>query len=107
MAGEAEYVRTDEHGAMRVGRTQVMLDGVIAAWEQGHSPETIRSQYPSLSLEEVYGALTWCLAHPTELESYRKRQDAVWAAARAKADASAPAVVTRLRELRGARVKGS
>jgi hypothetical protein len=38
------YVRTDEHGVMRVAGTHVMLDSVLAAFEQGHSPETIRSR---------------------------------------------------------------
>ena len=55
-----------------------MLDSVLAAWSQGHSPETIRSQYPSLSLEEVYGALAWSLAHPDEVSVYLKKQDAEW-----------------------------
>lgn len=107
MPDESSYVRTDEHGVMRVGRTRVMLDGVIAAWEQGHSPESIRSQYPALSLEEVYGAVAWCLAHPAEVDEYRRRQQAVWDKARAEAEVNLPPVVRRLRELRAARAKGA
>jgi uncharacterized protein (DUF433 family) len=103
MPGETSYVRTDEFGVLRVGPTRVSLDSVIAAWEQGHSPETIQSQYPALSLEQVYGALTWCLAHADEVEAYRRRQEAVWAAARAKAEENLAPVVRRLRELRAAR----
>ncbi len=61
------YVRTDEHGVMRVGGSGVMLDSVVARFQQGHSPETIQQQYPALSLEEVYGALTWYLAHAEEV----------------------------------------
>jgi uncharacterized protein (DUF433 family) len=100
-AAEA-YVRTDEHGVLRVGRSRVMLDSVVAAFEAGHSPETIREQYPALRLEEVYGALTYYLARAPEVEAYLRRQDAVWAGGRARAAAAPPAVVARLRALRRA-----
>jgi len=60
------YVITDEQGVMRAGKSRVMLDSIIAGFEQGHSPETIQQQYPALSLEEVYGAIAWYLAHISE-----------------------------------------
>ncbi len=41
----------------------------------------------SLSLEEVYGAITWCLSHGEELGEYIKRQDAVWEKERERAEA--------------------
>ena len=37
------YVRQDEHGVLRVVETRVMLDSVVAAFNQGHSAETIAS----------------------------------------------------------------
>ena len=40
-----------------------MLDSVVAAFHQGHSAETIAQQYPALSLEEIYGAITYYLAN--------------------------------------------
>jgi hypothetical protein len=55
---EKQYVRVDEQGVMRVGTTRVMLDALVAGFEQGHAPETIQQQFPALSLEEVYGAIT-------------------------------------------------
>ena len=100
MAGEQTYVQTDIHGVIRVGTTLISLDSVIAAWEQGHSPESIRSQYPSLSLVQVYGALTWCLEHPDEVEAYLKRQGEVWAQWRAKVEGDRPPVLRRLQEMR-------
>ena len=72
------YVRTDEHGVMRVGETRVMLDSVVAAFEQGHSPETIQQQYPALSLEQVYGAVAYYLANRGEVDQYLERQGEVW-----------------------------
>ena len=34
---EETYVRTDEHGAMRIGDTRVMLESIVAAFDRGHS----------------------------------------------------------------------
>src|SRR5260370_41441200 len=80
------YVRVDPHGVCRVGETRVMLDSVVAAFHQGHSPETIQQQYPALSLEAVYGSIAYYLAHAVEVDSYLKRQDAEWEKARTRAE---------------------
>lgn len=103
----ANYVSPDEHGAWRVGRARLLLDPVLAAWEQGHSPESIRAQFPALTLEEVYGAIAWCLAHAEEVSVYRQRQEQVWAETRAKAQAARYPVVERLRALQEARARGA
>ena len=92
-----EYVREDEHGVKRVGRTRVVLDSVIAAFQQGHSAETIAQQYPALSLEEVYGAITVYLANTDEVDQYLRRQDETWQAEREKAGQTTNPVVARLR----------
>jgi hypothetical protein len=49
----------------------------------------------------VYGAITWCLAHPEEVRVYLKRQDDVWQQTRARSEQTASPVVERLRALRG------
>ncbi|MFN0316699.1 MAG: DUF433 domain-containing protein, partial [Burkholderiales bacterium] len=61
------YVRTDEHGVLRVDESRVMLDSVIASFAQGYSAETIQQQYPALTLEQVYGAIAWYLANVEEV----------------------------------------
>jgi uncharacterized protein (DUF433 family) len=106
MNGSKSYITTDSDGVIRVGDTRVMLDSVVAAFEQGHSPESIRAQYPSLTLEDVYGAITWCLAHPRELREYMERQGQVWAKLMADCDAKAAPVVKRLREAKKAMTTG-
>jgi uncharacterized protein (DUF433 family) len=100
MNEEKLYVRLDEHGAMRIGNSRVMLDSIVAGFEQGHSPETLQQQYPTLSLEEVYGAITYYLAHTDEVHAYLKRQDELWDAWRAKSASESSPVVERLRALR-------
>ncbi len=44
MQAAKTYVRRDEHGVLRVGGTRVMLDSVVAGFDQGHSAETIAQQ---------------------------------------------------------------
>lgn len=94
------YVRKDENGVLRVGDTRVMLDSVVAGFQQGHSPETIRQQYPSLSLEQVYGAIAYYLSHLEEVESYLRSQEGVWEYWKARSEAKPNPVVERLRAMR-------
>lgn len=99
MSEAKQYVRQDEHGVLRVSASRVMLDSVLAGFHQGHSPETIRQQYPALSLEDVYGAITYYLANRDEVEVYLRHQAAVWATWRAKSQEHSSPVVERLRAL--------
>jgi uncharacterized protein (DUF433 family) len=104
MSEERSYVRVDENGVLRVGATRVMLDSIVAAFQQGHSPETIRQQYLALSLEEVYGSIAYYLAHIEEVNAYLQRQDAVWREWQARSEERPSPVVERLRALRRAGV---
>lgn len=100
MTTTPDYVRTDENGVLRVANTRVMLDSVVAAFHQGHSAETIQSQYPSLSLEQVYGAIAYYLGHQSEVDGYLRQQDALWEKERRRSEANPSAVVARLRAMR-------
>lgn len=91
------YVRQDEHGVLRVVETRVMLDSVVAAFNQGHSAETIAQQYPALSLEEVYGAITYYLANQENVNEYLRRQEEVWKQWREKSNAVSSPVLQRMR----------
>jgi uncharacterized protein (DUF433 family) len=93
------YTRLDEHGVWRVGQTHVMLDSVLAGFHEGQTPEAIRQDYPSLTLEQVYGAIADYLANRAEIDDYLRRQDDVWARERARAEAQPNPVVDRLRKL--------
>lgn len=62
-------------GVVRVGGTRVTLDTVVAAFEQGATPEEIAQQYPVLHLADVYATVGYYLRHRSEVESYlRVRQ---------------------------------
>jgi uncharacterized protein (DUF433 family) len=100
MSAEKQYVRLDEHGVLRVGATRVMLDSVVAAFQQGHSAETIQQQYPALSLEEVYGSVAYYLANRADVDAYLRRQAQLWQQLRGRSEQKPNPVVARLRELR-------
>ena len=102
MMNPKSYVRTDEHGVMRVGQTRVMLDGVVIAYWEGDSPESIRKQYPSLTLEDVYGAIAYYLGNRAEVDAYLERQEKHWQELRADQDRNPSPLIKRLVALRAA-----
>ena len=64
----------EQHGGgYRVKGTRVSLDSIILRFREGLSPESIqRDCFPVLDLEQVYGAITYYLAHREELDHYLK-----------------------------------
>jgi uncharacterized protein (DUF433 family) len=60
-------------GVVRVGGTRVTLDTVVAAFNQGATPEEIVFQYPSLQLADVYAAISYYLRHQQDVEVYLKQ----------------------------------
>jgi len=63
---EKPYVETHDGGHWISG-TRVSLDSVVLAFLQGLSPESIAAEcFPTLTLEQVYGAITYYLAHRLE-----------------------------------------
>ena len=63
-------LRTDEHGKIRVGNSNVLLELVIYAYQQGETAEGILNQYPTLILSDVYAVITYYLVNQTEIQNY-------------------------------------
>ncbi|MCI0390138.1 MAG: DUF433 domain-containing protein [Acidobacteria bacterium] len=61
--------------AYRVADTRVSLDSVVINWLNGESPEGIVDNFPSLTLEQVYGALAFYLANREEIDEYLRQGD--------------------------------
>lgn len=64
-----DYIEKDE-GGYRVAGTRVSLDSVVYAFREGQSPENIVQSFPVLQLEQIYGAITFYLAHRPEIDAY-------------------------------------
>ena len=90
------YVR-DVNGALRVGAADVSLDSVVMAFQDGLAPEAIQLQYPVLTLEEIYGAITYYLANRVIVDEYLVQQSHLWADLRRSAEQNSSSVVARLR----------
>ncbi len=63
-------LRIDEHGVIRVGDSQVVLDIVIREFNNGSGPEGIVHGYPSLDLANVYAVIAYYLPHRKEVDEY-------------------------------------
>jgi uncharacterized protein (DUF433 family) len=87
-----DYIEKLPAGYYIIG-TRITIDTVVQAFLNGDSPETIRQSYPSLTLEQVYGAIIFYLGHRDEvkaameideaqranlLQSYRKKEPALF-----------------------------
>jgi uncharacterized protein (DUF433 family) len=68
-------LRVDEHGDIRVGASQVLLDIVIREYEEGADPESIVRGYPTLQLADVYAAIAYYLRHDGEVKEYLRRRE--------------------------------
>ena len=64
-----EYVQ-ERGGGYFIEGTHVSLDSVIYAFLRGESPEEIAESFPALTLEQVFGALTFYLANRASLDQY-------------------------------------
>jgi uncharacterized protein (DUF433 family) len=68
-------LRTDEHGAIRIGKTRVLLELVIHAYYMGETPEGIVDSYPSLTTADVYAVIGYYLANREEIDAYMRQRD--------------------------------
>ena len=62
-----EYIERP-HESFYLSGSRVPLAHIVREFQHGASPESIRSHYPTLTLEQVYGAITFYLANKAEVE---------------------------------------
>lgn len=79
-----EYVQQREGGFYLAG-TRISLGSVVTEYQRGASPEGILRSFPLIgSLERVYGAITYYLAHKQEVDTRLEQQRALCDELRAK-----------------------
>lgn len=86
--------------AYRVAGSRVSLDSVVYAFLGGQSPESIVDSFPTLSLEQVYGAITFYLSNRDEIDTYLKQGEEEFEALRLASRESSPQLYKRLEEAR-------
>lgn len=73
-----DYIEV-RNGGYYVAGTRIGLDVVVYDFRRGRSAEAIFESYPSIgSLVKVYGAITFILEHPAEVEAYLRDQDHIF-----------------------------
>ena len=80
-------LRTDTDGVVRVGKTRVTLDTVVAAFRDGATAEEIAQQYPSLRLADVYSVIGYYLDRQDEVDSYLRQRELLAAQVREQNEA--------------------
>ena len=94
-----EYVEQRDGGYWVAG-TRVSLDSIVYSFLRGASPESIAQSFPVATLEEVYGAIAFYLAHQTEIEAHLRRNDAEFDVLRKQAREANPQLHKKLEEAR-------
>jgi len=62
-----EYIERRAGSLYLIG-SRVPLARIVTEFQRGAAPEAIRLDYPTLNLEQVYGAITFYLANKEEVE---------------------------------------
>jgi hypothetical protein len=78
-----EFVERRDNSFYLVG-SRVPLAHIVREFQRGESAEAIRSHYPALSLEQVYGAITFYLGSQENVEAdmaEREREEDAFTAA--------------------------
>jgi len=70
-----EYVEQRD-GAYWIAGKRISLASVVYAFQRGAAPESILRSFPLLTLEEIYGAITFYLSNQVEVDSYLDKCEA-------------------------------
>src|SRR5258708_27379766 len=63
-------LRENPPGVFRVGKSRVLLELVIHAFQRGETPEGIVQSYRTLSLPDVYAVISYYLVNPAPIDEY-------------------------------------
>lgn len=92
----SDYVEHRD-GDYRVRGARVSLDSIVYRFLEGLSPESIQADcFPILTLEQVYGAITFYLHNRAAIDEYLRRADAEYDSFRERVRAEYPQAHRRL-----------
>ncbi len=73
MRAMSQYVESRD-GVLRIVGSRVPLRAIVLLFRDGEPPEEIRECYPTLTIDEVNGGITYYLAHTTETDQAIERE---------------------------------
>jgi uncharacterized protein (DUF433 family) len=74
LKAEPVPLRIDADGVVRVVGSRVTLDTIIAAFDEGATPEQIMQDYSSLDLMDIYAVIAYSLRHRPEVDVYLRER---------------------------------
>ncbi len=101
-----EYIEHRDGGYWIAGK-RISLDSVVYAFRRGAAPESILRSYPLLTLEEVYGAITFYLGRQAEIDQYLAENEAEYERQRQQERAADPEFYKNFSEAREKLRQGS
>ena len=85
---------------VRMRGTRVGVEHLLTEYLSGRLPEELAIEFPTVSLEQIYGVLAWYLRNRQEVDAYLRRwKSRARLARQEQARAQPPEVVQRLRRL--------
>ncbi len=96
---EREYVEQRDGGYWITG-SRASLDSIVYAFLRGSPPESIAHSFPLITLEDVYGAIAFYLAHQSEVDAYLRQGESEFEALRQKVRQANPLLFRKLEEAR-------
>jgi uncharacterized protein (DUF433 family) len=93
-----DYVTRTPEGGWRITGTRVSLDSVVHAYWDGRLPEAIAADFPSLTLEQVHGAIAHYLRNRAEVDRHLASQSDRWTAVRVESEARHGPLIRRIRD---------
>jgi uncharacterized protein (DUF433 family) len=91
------YVEQRDKGYWIIG-TRISLDSVVYSFLNGESPESIAKNFPLLSLEQVYGAITFYLANRGLVDAYLREGEAEFRRIQESCREKSPLLYQKLKE---------
>jgi uncharacterized protein (DUF433 family) len=94
-----EYVEQRSGGYFIEG-TRVSLDSIVYSFLRGDSPEGIAESFPTLGLEQIFGALAFYLANREVVDRYLSEGRSEFQTLRQQARQNSPALYAKIAEAR-------
>lgn len=86
--------------AYRVAGTRVSLDSIVYAFLEGQTAESIAQAFPTVTLEQVYGAIAFYLANSSEIDAYLAEGEAQYEKMRQEQRSADPMFYQKLADAR-------
>jgi uncharacterized protein (DUF433 family) len=83
---------------IRIRGTRIGIETILDDYLTGSSPEEVAARYRSLSLEQVYAAITYYLHHRPRMDTYLEAWRQYTAQAEQEYDRNPPTFALRLKE---------